>query len=98
MAAPVGNQNASRARKWRNAIERALEHWPEKPPNPLESERGLNEAAFLFVSEMMGKKDLGFFREFGDRLDGKPAQAIVGGDEGDNPIQVATRVELVGLK
>ena len=25
-------------------------------------------------------------REIGDRLDGKPAQAIIGGDEGDAPI------------
>ncbi len=25
-------------------------------------------------------------KEIGDRLDGKPAQAIIGGDEGDGPI------------
>jgi len=26
------------------------------------------------------------FREVGDRLDGKPAQAIIGGEDGDDPI------------
>jgi hypothetical protein len=88
MAAPIGNQNAARARKWRDAIERVLASWPDKPDTPLQSERGLHEAAFLFVSEMMNKKDLGFFKEFGDRLDGKPAQAIVGDADAD-PVQIA---------
>jgi len=32
-------------------------------------------------------------REIGDRLDGKPAQAIVGGDEDDPAINVVTRIE-----
>lgn len=27
-------------------------------------------------------------REVGDRLDGKPAQAIVGGEEGDEPVKL----------
>ena len=30
-----------------------------------------------------------------DRLDGKPAQAIVGGDDGDNPVNVLHRIENV---
>jgi hypothetical protein len=29
-------------------------------------------------------------REVGDRLDGKPAQAIVGGDEDDAPVRLET--------
>lgn len=32
--------------------------------------------------------DTAALREVADRLDGKPAQAIVGGDEDDNPIAV----------
>jgi hypothetical protein len=37
-------------------------------------------------------------REVGDRLDGKPAQAIIGGDEDDPAINVAvTKIELVAL-
>lgn len=30
-----------------------------------------------------------------DRLDGKPAQAIIGGDEDDNPLNVVHRIERV---
>jgi hypothetical protein len=92
MGAPVGNQNAARARKWRDAIDRVLAHWPDKPETPLQSERGLHEAAYLFVAKMMHEQDLGFFKEFGDRLDGKPAQAIVGDDEHD-PVRVLHRIE-----
>lgn len=33
-----------------------------------------------------------------DRLDGKPAQAIVGGDEGDAPLTVVNQIELVGVR
>ena len=31
-------------------------------------------------------------KEIGDRLDGKPAQAIIGGDEGDSPIRVIAEI------
>lgn len=37
-------------------------------------------------------------REVGDRLDGKPAQAIVGGDDDDNPISLVQKIELVAKK
>mgnify|MGYP001462672035 CR=1 FL=1 len=32
--------------------------------------------------------DVQAIKEIGDRLDGKPAQAITGGDEGDQPLQL----------
>lgn len=35
---------------------------------------------------MMG--DVQAIKELGDRLDGKPAQAVVGGDEEDAPVQI----------
>lgn len=37
-------------------------------------------------------------REIGDRLDGKPAQAIIGGEEDDPAIQTVTKIELVGVR
>jgi hypothetical protein len=81
MAAPLGNQNAVKARKWSNAIERALNAFPDKPVS-LEVNRGLDAAAHEFVLQVMTQKDVGFFREFGDRIDGKAPQAITGGDGG----------------
>jgi hypothetical protein len=96
MAAPLGNQNAAKGRRWANAVERAMNAWPEKPVS-LEINKGLDEAAFEFVKQMMLDKDLGFFREFGDRIDGKPAQAIIGGGEDDPPLKAVTEVVMRGI-
>jgi hypothetical protein len=44
-------------------------------------------AADEFVAELFGeKKDLGYFKEFGDRLDGKPAQTLAG--DADAPLEM----------
>lgn len=84
--APIGNTNALRGRRWSAAIERALDKWPNKPES-LSINKGIDDAAFAFVSKLMSEPDLGYFKELGDRLDGKPAQAIVG-DSSHDPIQV----------
>jgi hypothetical protein len=34
-------------------------------------------------------------KEIGDRLDGKPAQAVIGGDENDPPIRTITEIRRV---
>lgn len=93
--APLGNQNATKNRPWRHAIYRAIEAWPEKPLS-LSVNRGLDEAAHAFVSKLMETKDAQFFKELGDRLDGRPAQAIIGGDEDDPPVRHHATVEFVG--
>jgi hypothetical protein len=80
MGAPLGNQNAVKGRRWAKAVERAVDAWPGRAVS-LEVNRGIDNAAFEFVAQMMADKDIAFFREFGDRMDGKPAQAIVGDDE-----------------
>jgi hypothetical protein len=36
-------------------------------------------------------------REVGDRLDGKPAQAIIGGDDDEPPVRF-TQIELIGVR
>lgn len=38
--------------------------------------------------------DLQAIKELADRIDGKVAQAIIGGDEGDPPVKI-TRIEIV---
>lgn len=43
-------------------------------------------AQALIGKAIMG--DVQAIKELGDRLDGKPAQAVVGGDEDDTPIQI----------
>jgi hypothetical protein len=43
--------------------------------------------------QLLEKGDVAAIREIADRLDGKVAQAIVGGDDDDNPVNVIRRIE-----
>lgn len=70
MGAPVGNQNAARAKKWTSAIERALCRRSGK-----QLAEALDDLAEKFI-EAVEKGDLAAFREIGDRLEGKAAQSI----------------------
>ena len=78
MGAPTGNQNAAKAKVWAAAIERALER--RKPAN--KRLKAIDELADKFI-DAVAAGDLQAFKEFGDRMDGKPAQAIVGADGGN---------------
>ena len=83
MGAPVGNQNAAKAKVWHAAIMRALER--RKPAN--ERIKAIDELADKLI-ELVATGDLAALKEFGDRLDGKPAQSIALGGDPDNPIQL----------
>lgn len=88
MAAPIGNQNAARAKVWRAAIERALD----------KRSRGDRAAALESLAEQLltlcEKGDLGALQELGNRLDGKPATIIVGDDE-QPPVRFARIVRVI---
>lgn len=43
--------------------------------------------------EKASEGDMQAIKELADRTDGKVAQAIIGGDEDDNPINVIHRIE-----
>lgn len=73
--AQIGNQNAAKGARWRDAVEKAVDHYPEKyNPGKNEKASGIFEAAYMFVCKMMEDGDIAFFKEFGDRIDGKPKQ------------------------
>ncbi len=89
--APIGNQNAHKGNRWRDALERAIEYWPEPcPTGQNDLMKGLNLAAHKYVNKMMEEEDLGFFKEFADRIDGKPKQSVDVGGTGE-PITAITR-------
>jgi hypothetical protein len=90
MAAPVGNQYATRARVWRQAIERALERRSASRSDGIKELDALAEK----LLDAVANGDLAAIKELGDRLDGKPAQAITGDDEAP-PIKVRGLIELV---
>lgn len=83
MAAAKGNQYAAKGRRWADAIERAL----EKRSRVAQME-ALDELAEKLLA-LCDEGDMQALKELGDRLDGKPAQAIVGAEGG--PIETVIR-------
>lgn len=88
--APVGNQNAAKAKVWHAAICRALERRTASRADGLKEIDALAEK----LLDAVASGDLAALKEFGDRMDGKPAQAVAmtGGDGG--PIQI----EEIGIR
>lgn len=81
--APVGNQNAARAKVWHAAIMRALDK-----RGGGDRIKALDELAGKLL-DAVATGDLAALKEFGDRMDGKPAQAMIHqGDEDGGPVRV----------
>lgn len=75
--APAGNRNAAKEnRLWAETIRRAVTQANGKK---------LRAIADMLITKA-SEGDIQAMKELGDRLDGKPAQAIVGPDNG--PLQV----------
>lgn len=89
--APVGNDNAVKGKKWAGAIRRALNDYQS---DTIKQGEALLAIAKGVVEDAL-KGDAAARREIGDRLDGKPAQAIIGGDEDDPSISVVHKIERV---
>ena len=87
MAAPLGNRNAAKAKLWAAAIQRALEK-----RGGGDKIKALDELAEKLLTNC-DVGDLAALKELGDRLDGKPAQSIVGEEE--NPLAIIHRIERV---
>lgn len=89
MPAPQGNKNAARAKVWHAAIMRALD---KRDQSRVDGKKEIDALAEKLI-ELVAAGDLAALKEFGDRLDGKPAQAIVGPDGG--PIETHNVTEIV---
>jgi len=90
MAAPIGNRNAAKGRMWADAIRRAVARRYNG-----DLKHGLDELAEKLV-EMVSQGDLPALKEFGDRMDGKPAQAIIG-DADEDAVQIVHKIKLDAL-
>ena len=92
--APVGNKNAASRtpRYWRDAIQRALEKRSQSRADGIQEIDALADELLKLVAA----GDLGALKEFGDRMDGKPPQAIVGDDERD-PVRTVTEIQIRGV-
>jgi hypothetical protein len=88
MGAPLGNQNAVRAKRWQDAINRALDK--RSRVAGIEALDELAEKLLVLADE----GDLGALKELGDRIEGKPAQTLGIGQDPDLEPMI-TRVERV---
>ena len=97
MGAPVGNQNAARAKQWQAAIERAIERLadpsidPDSPVPRTPRVKGLDMLADAFVASVKAS-NYKAFSELGDRIDGKPSQSHEVSGPGGDPIETSIQV------
>lgn len=91
-----GNQNAARAPIARNALIKALERRSTGDTSDLSDKFSVLVEIWDAQIDKALKSDSQAATMIVDRLDGKPKQAVVGGDEDDNPIRI-TRIELVAM-
>lgn len=80
--APKGNQNAAKGKPWAMAIERALEK-----RSRVDKVKALDELAEALLVKC-DEGDMAALKELGDRLDGKPAQAIQHSGDETNPMRL----------
>lgn len=104
MAAPKGNHNAKKGAYMRQHLEWAMEKWsPGLSDEDLEKVVINGSAKKTIAARLMCMKqvdeavkgDSFAYRDIFDRIDGKPKQAVVGGDEDDAPIRHAIAVSYV---
>lgn len=95
MAAPLGNQNAAKAKRWQDALHKALTRF-QSEDGKIQAGEALDKIAEqVVIKALAGDKDA--IAEIGNRLDGKPAQAVtVAGGEG-GPIQAVVEVVSRGV-
>lgn len=87
MAAPLGNQNAAKAKVWTAAVERAL-----SARSALDRKDALEACATALIDKAL-EGDMAALKELGDRLEGKPAQAVSvsGPNGGEIPLSLAVK-------
>jgi len=96
--APLGNQNAVKAKRWQQAIDRALER-RSKAAGIEELDRLAEK--YLDTVEVMADKpahargSVSGFETLGDRLDGKPPQALEHSGPDGQPLPNSINVNIV---
>ena len=92
MARPAGSPNKDKPFREALRMEAGLAENGQKSPANKGSLRWIARQLLIRAGE-----ETAAAREVGDRLDGKPAQAIIGGEDDDPAVQI-TRIELVGVR
>lgn len=89
--APAGNTNGARGTRWRDAINKALARYTRADVAAGEALDKIAEG--VVIAALAG--DWEAISEIGNRLDGKPAQALTLGGDAENPLELVQRIERV---
>jgi len=81
MGAPIGNQNAKKAKISTEALKLELAH-----------DRDALRDIWRATIKKAKEGDLQAVKEINDRLEGKPAQAIIGGGDDDPAIKTVSEI------
>jgi len=87
MAAPEGNHNYVKGKRWKKALEKALARIGEG-----DIDVGLSKVADKVISAA-AEGDRDAWKEVSERMDGKTATVIAGDEE--NPLQAKVTVEFI---
>tara|TARA_R110000868_G_scaffold389707_2_gene659051 strand:+ start:327 stop:602 length:276 start_codon:yes stop_codon:yes gene_type:complete len=85
MPAPLGNTNATKGKRWSQAIDRALAK--RCLGNGI---KALDDLAEVLLKEAEAG-DISALKELGDRLEGRPHQTIGGQDGEDIPLSLTVK-------
>lgn len=88
--APLGNQNAKKAKRWQDALNKALARYASAEVTAGEALDKIAET--VVIQALAGSKDA--WQEIGNRLDGKVPQPVVGDDD-EPPVTIRGMIELV---
>lgn len=84
--APKGNQNNAKGKRWQEALTKALAQYEDKTAGIKRGQALAKIAERVIERALAGEKDA--WQEIGNRLDGKPAQAVELAGKDGGPIVV----------
>ena len=96
--APIGNTNATKGRRWQQAVDRALKR--RCRADGIEELDRLADVYLDTIEEMTASTekrgpDIAGFKDLADRLDGRAAQSLTVAGDIDNPLQAVVEVVIV---
>ena len=90
--APLGNQNARKGKVWADGIRRAIR---ENVDGEDFEAKVATLARAVVLKALEGDQQA--YKEIGDRLDGRPAQALEHSGPDGGPVETVTRFKLADL-
>lgn len=82
--APKGNKNGTKGSEWANALKRAM----ARKVNSTTFRDGLDQVADKVVAQAIDEGDFKAWQEIGNRMDGRPGQAVMITGDPDQPIGI----------